>query len=330
MVSRKSKKTNIELEENREDYLIIALDNGKMNLKAKCGDKELCYRNKYSEGLTDECLGKDTFNVIYEDGKYTIGANGAKSDKNEGKGSKIHIVQALTAITNFIDEEEDREIILIYGESVDLYFNSKHKAEVKEALEGNHSIKVNGKKYKFTIKTVQIMPEGIGHILQDLPKYSGVQYVVDIGGGTINFLTVINGRPEPSRSDSFLLGVNEIVRKIKEHLKREGYGEQYEELILQFIDDKKSCKNKKVYKIIEEHIKQGFVELDNKLSGFVDIHSLLKIQPVLFIGGGSKLFKEQINEHYKSEIIDDVVVEDALLANVRGFHTFGTVKFRQR
>ena len=186
---------------------------------------------------------------------------------------------------------------------------------------------MNGRRYDFTIRTVQIMPEGIGHILQDLPKYSGVQYVVDIGGGTINFLTVMNGRPEPSRSDSFLLGVNEIVRKIKEHLKRAGYGEQDEELILQFINDKKTCKNKEVYKIIESYIKQDLKELDDKLSGFVDIHNLLKIQPVLFIGGGSELLKKQINEHYKSSVIDNVVVEDALYANVRGFHAFGTVKF---
>ena len=97
---------------------IIAIDNGKMNLKAKQGELELCYLNKYSKKLTDDenLLGKDTYNVTYKGNNFTIGANGKSSDRNEGKASDVHIVQALTAITRFIEPDCKEDIYLMYGE----------------------------------------------------------------------------------------------------------------------------------------------------------------------------------------------------------------------
>ena len=308
---------------------IIAIDNGKMNLKAKHGDKELCYLNKYSKNLTDDenLLGKDTYNVTYKEKNYTIGANGRTSDRNEGKASEIHIVQALTAITRFVEPECEDEIYVMYGESADMYFNNKHKIEIKNKLEGKQNIYVNGKAYKLNIKYVQILPEGIGHILQDLEKYSGVQYVVDIGGGTINFLKVINGRPEPDSCGSFLLGVNNIISEVQTELKRAGYGTYDEDLIRQYLTTRE-CPSANVLKKMDELVIEQLEKLDDTLAvRGINLHNLLKVQPVIFIGGGAKLFKQHINKYYRSEVIDNLVVDEALMANVRGFYEYGIAKF---
>ena len=308
---------------------IIAIDNGKMNLKAKCGDNELCYLNKYSKILTDDenLLGKDTYNVTYRGKNFTIGANGKTSDRNEGKASEVHIVQALTAITRFIEPECKEDLYIMYGESVDMYFNNKHKIDIKTNLEGKHNIYVNGIAYNFNIEYVQILPEGIGHILQDLEKYAGVQYVVDIGGGTINFLKVVNGRPEPDSCRSFLLGVNNIISEVQTNLKRNGYGAYEEDLIRQYLTTRE-CPNASVLKKMDELVIEQLERLDDTLAvRDINIHNLLKVQPVMFIGGGAELFKEHINKYYKSDVIDDLVVTDALKANVRGFYEYGIAKF---
>lgn len=308
---------------------IIAIDNGKMNLKAKQGKNELCYLNKYSKKLTDDenLLGKNTYNVTYKGSNYTIGANGKASDRNEGKASEFHIVQALTAITRFIEPECKEDIYLMYGESVDMYFNNKHKIEIKSKLEGKHTIYVNGVAYNFNIEYVQVLPEGIGHILQDLESYAGIQYVVDIGGGTINFLKVVNGRPEPDSCRSFLLGVNNIISEVQTELKRAGFGTYDDDLIRQYLTTRQ-CPNVAVLRKMDELVMEQLEKLDDTLAvRDINIHNLLKVHPVSFIGGGSELFKEHINKYYKSEIVDNLVVENALMANARGFYEYGIAKF---
>lgn len=308
---------------------LIAIDNGKMNLKAKHGNKEICYLNKYSKKLTDDenLLGKNTYNVSYKGSNYTIGANGRTSDRNEGKASKYHIIQALTAITRFIEPDCKDNICLMYGESVDMYFNNSHKIDIKTKLEGRHTVYVNGVAYNFNVEYVQILPEGIGHILQDLDKYIGVQYVVDIGGGTINFLKVVNGRPEPDVCRSFLLGVNNIISEIQTNLKRAGYGAYDEDLISQYLTTRE-CPNVSVLKKMDELVLEQLEKLDETLAvRDINIHNLLRVHPVTFIGGGSQLFKEHINRYYKSEVTDNLVVKDALMANARGFYEYGVAKF---
>ena len=313
---------------------IIAIDNGKMNLKAKDAEKEICYANNYSKELTDDenLLGEYTYNATYKNKNYTIGENAKTSDKNEGKASEIQIVQALTAVTNFIEPECNKDIYLLYGESVDMYFNNKHKIDIKTKLEGKHTIYVNGVAYNFNIEYVQILPEGIGHILEDYDKtqgenYSGFQNVVDIGGGTINFLTVINGRPESESSRSFLLGVNNIIAKVQKKLKRTTFGHYPDKLLKQFITSGE-CPNIEMQRIIDALIIEQLEELDDLLSiEEINIHKLLKSQPVMFVGGGSEMLKNQINKYYRSEVIDDLVVQDALMVNVRGFYAYGVDKF---
>lgn len=316
---------------------VIAIDNGKKNLKAKCGDQELVYNNNYSEGHTPDInlLGENTFNVTYKNQQYTIGENARTSDKNIGKGSEIQIIQALTAITRFLNPSISEKVCILYGESVDKYFDDEHKNNIKSLLEGRHivSIGVDGEEvtYTFTIEEVHILPEGTGELLSDfVNKRKGTYYVVDIGGGTINFLTTSGCRPEPEKSTSFPLGVNNIVSKIIKKAKRKGIDgvEGQEKLIHEYLEDRNKCGSTKLNRIIEDTIIEQFKELDDKLAGYgVNLHELLKVQPITFIGGGSELFKSQIDKLYKCEVLStSVVVENPIMSNVRGFYNYGLIK----
>lgn len=309
--------------------IIMAIDNGKMNMKIKCGKKEYCYPNRYSKRPTSDrnLLGNNTYNVQYEDKYCTVGENGKFSDRTEGKSSPMQILQALTAITRFLKPKGKERVWLTYGESVDKYFDVENKTKIKTELQKKHKIFVNGEEYDFEIEQVQVLPEGIGHILQDLDKYSGVQYVVDIGGGTVDFLTVVNGMPDPDECHSFRLGVNDIISKVRTNLKRDGYGDYSEALIRQFVTTRE-CDNSAVINKIDDLIMEQLENVDVELSTKnIDLHDLLKIHPITFVGGGSELLKNQINEYYKSSITDNLVVKNALMTNVRGFHEYALAKF---
>lgn len=303
---------------------IIAIDCGKMNLKAKCGEQEIIYKNNYSLKHTDDALlGTNTFNVTYDNEDYTIGNNGSKALNGEGKESLIHIISALTAVTHFLDPEDDNdEIYLMYGESVDRYYNQEHKNFIKKNLEGSHEIMVGDKMFNFRIKHVHILPEGIGHILENLSKYTGMQYVVDIGGSTINFLSVMNGRPIEEESRSYPMGLHFIKAKVGKAINTAGLGRFKDTLIDEFMNN--GCSNSKIQAIINNTIEDHFDEFDNELINLgVEIHKLLNAHSVVFIGGGSELFRNQIEMYYENA----TVIDEPLLANVRGFYTYGIAKF---
>lgn len=310
---------------------IVAIDNGKMNVKAKAEDIELHYLNRYSLGHVEDesLLGEDTFNVVYKNKRYVVGARASSSDKNEGKASEAHIVQALVAISRLVNPENRDKLVVIYGESVDMYFDEEHKKNIRIALEGKHSITVGGVEYVLDIDHVQILPEGIGEILNDFENKQGIQYIVDIGGGTINFLTTLDGAPLNELSGSFLLGVNNVVANAKRELKRAGFGTCDHARVLQYLNDRATSKSKKLNDILDETVENQFLKLDDELAGLdINIHNILKSQEVIFVGGGSELFSSQIEKFYKCEVSSEkLVVEDALMANVRGFYEYGVQMF---
>lgn len=308
---------------------VVAIDNGLMNLKGKSKHGEIIFQNKFSEGHTDvELKGKNTFNVSYGKKEWTIGENASRTHKLEGKDSEFHIVSALTAITKLFPKKEftvaeeknpnGKEMVLMYGESINRYFNDEHKQELRELFEGTHVIMVDGEVYKFTILFCHVLPEGIGHIIQNLEAYSGIRYTVDMGGGTINFTKTINGRPDET-SFSVGLGMHNITAKVQNELSREKVGAFDEDMVKQYI--RFGCDRNDINMIIERVIFNQFKELDDKLAGFgIDLHKLLEIH---FIGGTSQQLSSQIRKYYKNAI----VYEDSLYANVKGYYEYGRVKY---
>lgn len=310
--------------------IVIAVDCGKMNLKAK-GEidgvvKEIYYKNAYSLQTGDAgMLGANTFNVEHENQHYIVGERANNMMFGEGKDDEHHILSTLVAITHFLDAEKNKgdDVVLVYGESWSRYNNSKHKQEIKNKFEKRHIITVGGVEYDFNIRLVHILPEGIGHILQDLDRFSGIQYVVDIGGTTINYLTVNNGLPIPERSTSLELGTHTLRTNIIKAMTENDMARLDEVKIDEYIE-KNNCKKKEVTNIIEDCILAQFQELDVKLAGFkVDLHKVLEIDDVIFIGGGSETLKERIKDYYRGA----TVLDEAMLMNVRGFYTYGVAKY---
>lgn len=123
---------------------VIAIDCGKNNMKAMYKNDVFIYSNKIDFKYGDT-LNNLTWNVEYKGEQYFVGDGATDSDLAEGKSSTIHKVQALTAIANFLDpNEKNDDIVVVYGESVDFYFQKENKDSIVKNLEGKHSMIVNG------------------------------------------------------------------------------------------------------------------------------------------------------------------------------------------
>lgn len=301
---------------------IIAIDCGKMNMKAKCGDVEFIYRNRYNRGSSD-LQGANTWNVIYKSEPFVVGDNGTQSDTREGKASEEHIMCALTAMTHFLEPEKVENVVLIYGESITKYLDSKNRQAIVDRFVGLHEIVVDGKKFKINIEIVHVLPEGIGHIIQDLPNYMGTQYVIDIGGKTINFLSLENGRLIEDESFSEGKGILNIENKVAKEIKRR-FTELPDRVISQYI--KEGAPVQEYNQIISDAIYEQFEKFDNVLNREnIYIHELCESHGVSFVGGGSELFRPEIESYYKRARI----IDEAVMSNVRGFYTYGVARYGQ-
>lgn len=297
---------------------VVGIDAGKYNTKGKSEKGTCIFRTKYSTGYSDpNTLGRSNFNVTYDDKEYTIGEQGTESDKNEGKESLIHKISTLIALS--IIAEEDNDIILIYGESFNKYANESHRKIIEEMFLGEHKILINEKEYKFNITEVHVLPEGIGHILQDITNNLGVKYVSDWGGTTFNFLKVINGAPDRNLSTSFKLGMHNMTSVIRSKIAKEGIGDFEEDLIQNWIDT--AAPKKEIQKIIDSSIEEQFLKIENKLAPLGI--NLYELPEVTFVGGTSEMFKNTIIKKYEGAKVHS----NCLYATVEGLYEFGRLKY---
>lgn len=319
-------KSIIEILEESSTNKIIAIDSGKNNMKAIYKSDAYIYKNKIDAKHRDG-LNNMTWNVIYKGLPYYVGDSATDSDLAEGKGSLEHKIQTLTAITNFLDvNEKNDNIVLIYGESIDFYFKEKHRQDLVDSLEGKHTITVyrdeQPVEYTFTIVKAHILPEGIGYIINNISEcLKGKKYVVDFGGRTMNFLAIENGAPVELSSFSTEGGIYQLASKCYHKLK--DFGVDSVESVESYI--RYGCKNAEVQKIINETAIEHFKEFDKILrKKGVDIHKIILNDDVIFVGGGTQAFENQIIEHYGNGII---IPESPILSNVTGFYLYGLQKF---
>ena len=301
---------------------VIAIDCGKSNMKTIYGNNAYIFANKIDEGYGDS-LNSVTWNVEYKGKKYYVGDGASGSDLGEGKGSIQHKIQALTTVCYHLDPTEKNDnIVLIYGESLDYYFDETHRDEIIDSLTGKHTMKINEEEYNFEIKKVHILPEGYGHIISNINSYlKGRCYVVDFGGRTMNFLTINNGAPVKEFSFSNEMGVYDLVGKCTSALKLEGFRRSDEE-VESYI---RYGTTEEIQSIIDRVALQHFKTYDDVLrKRKIDIHSLLKSEKVVFIGGGAVAFASVIKKHYGENV---VIPSEPIIANVKGFYQYGARRF---
>ena len=315
--------------------LIIAMDNGFANMKIKGADKEIIYSNNYQRGQVDPSfLNEFTHNVYHNDVEFVIGDKARNAGGLEGKASETSVLCALVGLTHFCQpsttEKVENRIFLMYGESVDKYFNISQRKKITEALQKKHEIVVDSLTYILDIELVHILPEGVGYIFSNMEERGGTQHIVDMGGTTINFLTVNDGIVDEEKSRSFTLGKHNLVEKLTRNLKRNTeIGDIDNKMASNYLE--KGHSDKYISQEIEKTIFEQFDELDSNLSPIgIGINNLLNHKDVIFLGGTSTLLADYIRKFYKAEIGGRVATvlgnksdQEALFATVRGFYQLG-------
>lgn len=152
--------------------------------------------------------------------------------------------------------------------------------------------------FSFNVNNVYVFPQAFSAIQNNkkcrlILEYPKV-YVVDIGGYTVDVLTMVNGKPDLSIVASKPLGVLKLYQELKDEILRlKGFSVD-DFAIESVMTGRKHALHPDIVTLIQEHADRWAGKIVNELR-----ESGIEFQayPCVFLGGGSLLFRRSLNRN---------------------------------
>lgn len=302
--------------------MIIGIDHGNANIKTSTGFKCLSgFTSLNNESITNKGLLK--YNSRY----YSVGSERLPLKMDKTKDEDFFIL-TLGAIGEILKAQEavysTDNIVLGVGLPIVTY--GKMKGEFRDYfIRDNISFNYEGKDYDISIKDCVVFPQGYSAILSRFQDYKSTPIcnVVDVGGGTVDFFWCENGILNISSCSSLQLGVINLFNKVIQQTASLGYRINENQIQQILSGERPIFENDEIYQIIETTTKEFVRNLISKLQ---ENGLEMSLNPTVFLGGGSILFKKYIEESRVGyiEVIDDA------FANAKGFEMLAKQKFLKR
>jgi plasmid segregation protein ParM len=100
---------------------------------------------------------------------------------------------------------EGKEFDVVVGQPISKH-NYNEKTRIKEMIKGWHTITVNGVEKSFHIRNIEVAAEGVSSYWSN--PTNGLVRILDVGSGTVNYSSIIEGRFLDKDSGTLPFGVN--------------------------------------------------------------------------------------------------------------------------
>jgi len=260
-----------------------------------------------------------TKNVIQYKGNYYVCGSGRQSlvrDKTEDNSYFVLTLMAIAKEMALKGVGTKAKITIAAGLPLTSFGRDKHR--FIEYLKGSSFQPVKflfeGISYKIEIEQVLIYPQGYSAIidlvsgLKDEPSI----IVCDIGSWTVDVMRLDNGIPNAATCRSLELGIIRMNDEILEQVRRATSLSITSSQVEQVLNGKPCSMDKRAWEIIME---QGKTYVDKLLRTLLESGFDTSAVPIIFIGGGSKIVKENIGNTplCSMHVIDDIC------ANAKGY-----------
>jgi len=295
--------------------MLIAIDHGNKQMKTR----NLVFTSGLTESDNPPPFGDSI--LEYKGKYYTTSEQRIPYLRDKTVDNRFYIL-TLYAIACEIEEADcysEKEIMdvqLVVGLPPAHYGTLAKKFEGYFMRGGQvEEFKFRGKPYSIYINEVMSFPQAHAaavSVYGQIKHYNKLM-VVDIGGFTVDYLQINNGKPDRSVCDSLEYGVIRLYNDIKSKINADFDLLLEESDIDTILQDEPSEYDDKIKSIVAA-MSQSFISnlLGNLRERMID----LRTGKTVFVGGGSILLKKQIVATDK--VINPVFVEQ-ISANVRGY-----------
>lgn len=175
------------------DFISAIGESRDVNLQQKHGEDDMVFEYEGRKGFAGTL-------AVYESefGGSILG------DSKSHEDAKIRILLAIHRYCT-LNNLRDNTFQIIVGQPISKYTQTE-KDHIKWLLNGKHVLAVNGIEKTFFINQVEISPEGAASIWSNPQK--GLVRLLDIGSGTVNYSTILDGRFVDRDSGTLTFGMN--------------------------------------------------------------------------------------------------------------------------
>jgi plasmid segregation protein ParM len=296
---------------------IVPIDHGNKDLKSE-------YRFKFSSGYVESEVEPVSLNNLlkYEGKFYSFGTNRFPVMDDKTQDDRFFIL-SLPAIGNSLMAKGIYKSDICLAAGLPLVSYGRLKNKFKDYfIRSNIKFYYLNKEFNVNIIDALIFPQGYSGIISKFNDYRDLPCcnVIDIGGQTIDFFTMENCIINLQKVASENAGVIQLFNKIKQDILKEGMlitEKQIEEVILK--KDNSTFSDVNIGNTIIKETGQFVTDMLERLR---EQNYDLKINPTVFLGGGSLLLKSYLEANKELgyfEILDE-------FANVEGYRILAEQK----
>jgi plasmid segregation protein ParM len=175
------------------DFISAIGESRQINLQQIHGQDDMYFEYQGETGFAGSL-------ALYESefGGSIMGDNKAHID------TKLRVLIGIHRYTS-LHQIEEKEFDIVLGQPISKH-NINEKTRIKEMIKGWHTITVNGVEKSFHIRNIEVAAEGVSSYWSN--PQSGLVRILDIGSGTVNYSSVIEGRFLDKDSGTLPFGVN--------------------------------------------------------------------------------------------------------------------------
>ena len=257
--------------------------------------------------------------LIYDGHCYTIGADHKEytADKIEDEDFYILTLAAVARELN-IRDMSSAQVFLAAG--LPLTWVGEQKERFKTYLLKNNiaDFSFRGKEYHVGFAGAEIFPQGFSAIASQLRSFHGANMLCDIGNGTMNILSIENGRPVPAKCYTEKFGTYQCILQAKEELLRK-LGKAVDESIIEDVLRHGTADvAESVLTVIRSTASQYVDGIMRRLREHGYDPELMKLY---VMGGGSCLVK-----NFSEYDADRVTINEDICATAKGYELLATRK----
>ena len=192
---------------------LIGIDHGYGNMKtANC-----CFPTGVVKSDTEPTFVSDL--LVWNGKYYSIGV-GHKEFKADKFNDEDYCVLTLAAIARALWRERVTEADVYIAAGLPLTWVSEQKTDFKNYLLQNSEVVFTFREVEYRINIVgaEVYPQGFAAIVNNLPSFTGVTMLCDIGNGTMNLLRIVNKKPDAQRMFTEKYGTHQCALLIREEM----------------------------------------------------------------------------------------------------------------
>ena len=282
-----------------KNKVIIGIDHGYGNIKTA----NHIFKTGVMEYDVEPLFTKDM--LVYGGKYYTIG-EGHKEFKAEKQNDDDYYVLTLAAIAMELKDNDLTEADVFIAAGLPLTWTSGQKSEFAEYLTKNEKVSFVFRKVRYRIRIVgaKIYPQGYAAVANFASSMKGVNMVADIGNGTMNTLTIINGAPQQGRMFTEKFGTHQCTLAVREQFMRQTRREIDDAIIEEVLINGKANLSDDDLKIIKATATEYVNDIFRRLRehGYDDKSTTLYVT-----GGGGCLVKNfYVFDKNRVFFVDDI------------------------